>query len=155
MVLNYYQKGCKEGELVRQLESRGRYGGVSFRQLAKIAKQYDLEAYLMSGLNLDILKAFLLNKWPPIISYKTARNMGHAVVMVGYNDVKKRALIHDPNFVKVCQFPYHQFLPVWKQTGNLCLLVVPKGLTRQDIINSVRKYVNIDVSLISSTQNEK
>lgn len=145
MVLNYYQKGCKEGELVKQLESRGRYGGVSLGQLAKIAKRYDLEAYLMSGLNLDILKAFLLNRWPPIVSYKSGRNTGHAVVMVGYDDVKKRLLIHDPNFVKVRQFPYYQFLPVWKQTGNLCLLVVPKGLTRQDIMGSVRKYVNIEV----------
>ena len=145
MVLNYYEKECKEGELVRKLDSRGRRGGVSLGQLAKIAKQYDLEAYLMSGVSLDILKAFLFNGWPPIMSYKARRDFGHAVVVVGYDDAKKRLLVHDPNFVKVHQFPYHQFLPAWKQTGNSCLLIVPKGLTRQDIINAVSKYIGLDV----------
>ncbi|MBC8230588.1 C39 family peptidase [bacterium] len=145
MVLNYYDKKCKEGELVKQLDSRGRYGGVSFKQLAEITRKYDLEAYLMSNLNLDILKSFLLNQWPPIVAYKSRRNTGHAVVMVGYDDAKKRLSVHDPNFVKVRQIPYHQFLPVWKQTSNSCLLVVPKGLTKQDIITAVRKYVSLEV----------
>jgi len=145
MVLNCYDKECKEGELVKQLDSRGRYGGVSFKQLAEIAKKYDLESYLMSDLNFDILKSFLLNEWPPIVAYKSRANNRHAVVMVGYDDVKKRLFVHDPNFVKVRQIPYHQFLPVWKQAGNFCLLVVPKGLTRQDIITAVRKYVSVEV----------
>lgn len=144
MVLNYYEKGVKEGEIVRQLDSRGRYGGVSIAQLGKIARNYGLDAYLMSQLNLDTLKAFLVNRWPPIVSYKLRARQGHAVVLTGYNDVKKRVFVNDPNFIKVRRLPYYQFLPAWKRYNNSCLLIVPKKSTRQDITAAVKKYVSFE-----------
>jgi ABC-type bacteriocin/lantibiotic exporter with double-glycine peptidase domain len=151
MVLNYYKKGVKEGDLVRQLNKlgeqgrRGKHGGLTFSQLAQLARLYDLEAYSMSGLNFDILKALLINGWPPIVGYRARRGVGHAVVVVGYDDARKRLLVHDPNFVRVNRVPYRDFLPAWKQFGSSCLLVVPKGVKRADIIAAIRKYVNLEV----------
>jgi len=145
MVLNFYKKGVREGDIVRQLESRGRHGGVTLSQLARIARRYDLEAYIMAGLNFDILKALLVNGWPPIVAYRARRNIGHAVVVVGYDEIKKRVMVNDPNFVRVSRIPYWDFIPAWRQFGGSCLLVVPKGVKRSDILAAIRRYVNFEV----------
>ncbi|MCD6508668.1 C39 family peptidase [Candidatus Poribacteria bacterium] len=145
MVLNYYGKGVREGDIVRQLKSRGKYGGVTLSQLARIARGYDLEAYIMAGLNLEILKALLVNKWPPIVTYRARRDVGHAVVVVGYDDTKKRLMVNDPNFVRVSRIPYHDFIPAWQQFGGSCLLVVPKGIKQSDILAAIRRYVSFEI----------
>lgn len=142
MVLNYYDKDVKEGEIVRQLNNRGGHGGVSLGQLAKIASNYNLKAYLMSRLELDILKVFLVKGWPPIVPYNPRVRRGHAVVLIGYNDIEKRLFVNDPNYVKVRRFPYHRFLPLWNRHGSSCLLIVPESYTREDIAAAVRKYVD-------------
>jgi len=145
MVLNFYRRGVKEGDIVRRLKSRGRHGGVTFSQLAEIARGYDLEAYIMAGLNIDILKALLVNGWPPIVGYKARRDVGHAVVVVGYDDVRKRLMVNDPNFVRVSRIPYRDFVPAWEQFGGSCLLIVPKGVKQSDILAAIRRYVNLEV----------
>ena len=70
MVLNYYGKNVHEGDITKKIRRRGRHGGVSLSELARIAKEYyGLEAYVMMGGKLEVLKALLLNGWPPIVAY--------------------------------------------------------------------------------------
>ena len=144
MVLNHYKKGVTEGEVVKQLDDRGRSGGVTFTQLAAIARGYDLEAYIIYGLNIETLKTFLLNGWPPIVSHSIGRG-GHAIVVVGYDDAKRRLLVHDPWFPRVKRFHYHDFVPVWKHRGNRALLVVPKGVTKRQIITAVGEHATHEI----------
>jgi len=142
MVLNYYGKNVHEGDITKKIRRRGRHGGVSLSELARIAKEYyGLEAYVMMGGKLEVLKALLLNGWPPIVAYRARGDIGHAVVVVGYNDLRGYILVHDPNFLRVTKIPYRDFLPAWRQFGGWMLVVVPKGITLPDVLNAVDKYV--------------
>ena len=150
MVLNYRGKNVVKDwdiplKLTREVTGlRGRSGGTSFHQMQKIVVEtYGLPAFIIPNCDLYSLKAAIVNRWPPIISYKSRGRSHHAVVAVGYDDKRHNMLIHDPNYLSVRKMRYYDLGGVSENSVQRlpCLLVLPKGSTEKDLRRGLEKYV--------------
>lgn len=150
MVLNYRGKDVKEGEISRKLDqiaggSRGSQGGTSFSQMQRIAvKHYDLPAFMINNCDLNSLKSAIMNRWSPVVSYRSSGRTYHAVVAVGYDDKRRTMFVHDPNYVRVEKRRYDDFGGVSKDSVQRlsCLLILPEGSTEADLRSGLEKYVS-------------
>lgn len=151
MVLNYRGKNISsDSEIPQKLTKdstglRGPGGGTSFSQMQKITvTAYKLPAFLIPNCDLDSIKAFIVNKWPPIISYRVTGSSYHAVVAVGYDDKRRNILVHDPNFQGVRKIRYFDLGGISENSVRRipCLLVLPEGSTESDLRRGLEKYVS-------------
>jgi hypothetical protein len=149
MVLNYRGKDVKEGEISRKLDqitggSRGSQGGTTFSQMQRIAVQfYGLPAFMIGNCDLDSVKAAIVNRWAPVVAYRSSGRTYHAVVAVGYNDRRRIMYVHDPNYVRVEERRYDDFGGLTKDSEQRisCLVVLPEGSTVADFKQGLEKYV--------------
>jgi len=149
MVLNYRDKDVKEGEISRKLDQiksngRGPQGGTSFYQMQQIAVNfYGLPAFLIGNCDMPSVKAAIVNKWAPIVAYRSSGKFYHAVVAVGYDDKRKIMFVHDPNYVRVEERRYDDFGGVSRDSTQRlsCLLILPEGSTKADLRSGLEKYV--------------
>jgi hypothetical protein len=145
MVLTYRGKKIdSDWDIPQQLETRGRGGGTSFRQMQQIAvKSYGLPAFIISNCDLQSLKAAIVNKWPPIVGYRSSGKYYHAVVAVGYDDKRRVLLVHDPNYLRVRKIKYYDLGGVSEDSVQKlsCLLVLPQGSTLEDLRLGLEKYI--------------
>jgi len=149
MVLNYRDRDVEEGEISRKLDQikssgRGPQGGTSFHQMQQIAVNfYGLPAFLIGNCDLPSVKAAILNRWSPIVAYRSSGKFYHAVVAVGYDDKRKIMFVHDPNYVRVEERRYDDFGGVSKDSIQRlsCLLILPEGATKEDLTSGLEKYV--------------
>lgn len=149
MVLNHRGKNVREGDITRQLTSRGRNGGTSFYQMQQVAvKSYGLPAFIVNNCDLLSLKAAIASGWAPIMSYKSSGKSYHAVVAVGYNDKRNILLVHDPNFIRVRKIRYYDLGGVSADSIQRlsCLLVLPSGSTEADLRRGLEEYVPKELS---------
>jgi hypothetical protein len=154
MVLNYRGKDVsKDWDIPQQLTSdltglRGSSGGTSFGQMQRIAAEvYKLPAFLIYNCDLQSMKALIMSKWPPIVTYRIAGKAYHAVVAVGFDDKRRNLLVHDPNFAGVSKIRYSDLGGLENDSVQRvsCLLVLPEGSTEMDLQNGLEKYVPKDV----------
>ena len=145
MVLTYRGKKIdSDWDIPQQLEIRGRGGGTSFRQMQQItAKSYGLPAFIINNCDLQSLKAAIVNKWPPIVGYRSSGKYYHAVVAVGYDDKRRVLLVHDPNYLRVRKIRYYDLGGVSEDSVQRlsCLLVLPQGSTLEELRLGLEKYV--------------
>ncbi len=146
MVLNYRGKNvAREWNIPRKLDTvRGSGGGTTFRQMQRIAAlSYHLPAFVIRDCDLSSLKAAILNRWPPVVSYRSGGKSYHAVVAVGYDDKKNTILVHDPNFVRVRRIRYYDLGGISEDSIQRlsCLLVLPSGSTEESLRSGLEKYV--------------
>jgi len=123
---------------------RGRNGGTSFYQMQRIVvNSYGLPAFIIDNCDLYSLKAAIVNRWPPIVSYRAAGKSYHAVVAVGYDDKRHVMLIHDPNFLNVRKMRYYDLGGVSRDSAQRisCLLVLPEGSTQEELERGLEKYI--------------
>jgi hypothetical protein len=148
MVLNYRGKGVKEGDITRQISGRGRNGGTHLRQMQRIAVEtYSLPAFAVDNCDLYSLKAAVLNRWPPIIGYRSSGRGSHAVVVVGYNDKRRMLLVHDPNYIRVREIRYYDLGGRLGDSSQRlsCLLVLPEGSGAEDLRRGLERYIPEDM----------
>ena len=145
MVLTYRGKKIdSDWDIPQQLETRGRSGGTSFRQMQQIAvKSYGLPAFIVNNCDLQSMKAAIMNKWPPIVGYRSSGKYYHAVVAVGYDDKRRVLLVHDPNYPRVRKIKYYDLGGVSEDSVQRlsCLLVLPQGSTLEDLRLGLEKYI--------------
>lgn len=145
MILNYRgKKISNDQEITRLLTSRGRSGGTSFSQMQDIAvKHYGLPAFRMHNCNMDSIKSAIMNKWPPIVSYRSSGRSYHAVVAVGYDDKRHTMFVHDPNYQRVRKIRYDDLGGVSGDSDQklACLVILPEGATEETLRRGLRKYI--------------
>lgn len=145
MILNYRgQNIANDQEIVRMLARRGTGGGTTFRQMQEIAAEsYGLPAFVIRNCDLNSLKAAIVNKWPPVVSYKVSGRISHAVVAVGYDDRRRTMSVHDPNYIRVKKIRYDDLGGGVVDAGQRlsCLLVLPAGSTEAELRRGLEKYV--------------
>ena len=150
MILNYRGKNvARDWDIPLKLSEditglRGRSGGTSFYQMQRIAMEsYGLPAFIIHNCDLHSLKAAILNRWPPIISYRSSGKSYHAVVAVGYDDERHIMLVHDPNYIRTEKIRYYDLGGASEHSIQRlsCLLVLPEGSTEEDLRRGLGKYV--------------
>ncbi len=144
MILNYRGKNVAEQDIPRLLTSRGKGGGTSFYQMQDITvKFYNLPALVLNNCDLTLIKVLIINKFPPIIGYRSSGRYYHAVVAVGYNDERRQMLVHDPNIIGVRKIRYSDLGGVSNDgTQRLsCLLVLPNGSNHETLIEVLEGYI--------------
>ncbi len=144
MVLNYRGKNVAEQDIPRLLTSRGKSGGTSFYQMQEIAvKSYNLPAFVLHNCDLTSIKVLIVNKFPPIIGYRSSGRYYHAVVAVGYNDERRQMLVHDPNIIGVRKIRYSDLGGVSNDgTQRLsCLLVLPNSVNLDILMKTLSDYI--------------
>jgi hypothetical protein len=155
MVLTYRGKQVNEQDIVRHLDSRGAGGGTSFRQMQEIAsKVYNLPSFLIHNCDIDTIKSAILNKWAPIIGYRSGGRYYHAVVAVGYDEKRRMMFVHDPNILGVRKIRYSD-LGGFSEDGVQrlsVLIVLPENATPEELAKGLSKYSpkdKIDMLLVS------
>ncbi|MBD3181076.1 hypothetical protein GF312_02220 [Candidatus Poribacteria bacterium] len=146
MVLNYRGKDIsKDWDIPMQLSGiRGRSGGTTLRQMQDIAANYyGLPSFLIQNCDLKSIKASIINKWPPIIGYRSRGSLYHAVVVVGYDDKRNNVLVNDPNYLRTRKIRYYDLGGVSGDSVQRfeALFVLPEGSTLDTFKHGLRKYV--------------
>ena len=150
MVLSYRgKKISKDWDIPRKITGhRSARGGTTLHQMQEIAAgSYGLPAFVIGNLDLDSLKAAIVNRWPPIVAYRIAGKSYHAVLAVGYDDRRRTLLVHDPNFLRIKKIQYSDLGGMSKGSGQrlACLLVLPEGTAERDLRRGLEKYVPKEV----------
>lgn len=150
MVLNYRGKNVSQDWDIPQLlsGSRGTNGGTTLRQMQEIAANYyKLPSFLIYNCDLESIKAMIVNKWPPVIGYRSSGNLYHAVVAVGYDNKRSNMLVNDPNYVRIRKIRYYDLGGFSENSIQRlsCLFVLPEGSTEDTIRNGLRKHIPEDM----------
>jgi tetratricopeptide (TPR) repeat protein len=71
---------------------------------------------------LDILRR-CIDAGVPVITTEYYGMSGHAIAVIGYDDVGKLVIAQDPRFLEPVEIPYAQFERAWQHDDGLCIAV--------------------------------
>ncbi|MCB9936246.1 MAG: tetratricopeptide repeat protein [Planctomycetes bacterium] len=72
--------------------------------------------------SLDLLKRCIENS-VPVITTEYYGLAGHAIAVIGYDDVGELVIAQDPRFIEPVEIPYAQFEKAWLHDDGLCIAV--------------------------------
>jgi ABC-type bacteriocin/lantibiotic exporter with double-glycine peptidase domain len=98
--------------------------GIPGSQLAQFARRHGLTAIAYEG-DLDQLRDYLAKGRPLIVAWKLGRERYHDVVVVGIDDERSEAIVHDPAEGAGRRVPLETFEERWAGTDHWTLLVLP------------------------------
>lgn len=123
IILNYWGIDITQQQIADAIYLPSLQGILSF-DLMYYAREQGLHAELYEGSFKD-LRENIRNGNPLIVALGANTNeLGHYIVIVGYDDVKQHLLGHDGK-TAYRAIPYTIFFRVWQKMNNLTILVTP------------------------------
>ena len=104
---------------------------------------------IVSNCNLDVLKAFVVTGWAPVIRSRRS-GKGHLTAVMGYDDAAQQVQIGNPLGARRRgagsrsgrTLSYSEFEQEWVTgSGNKCVLITPKRLHDVEIHAALKKYL--------------
>ncbi len=85
----------------------------------------------------------------PVITTEYYGTSGHAIAVIGYDDVSKLIVAQDPRFLEPVEIPYETFEQAWQHDDSLCVAVTKTGDRKRlpaqsgDDERLVREYIEL------------
>lgn len=101
---------------------------------------------IVSNCNLEVLKAFVVTGWAPVILLRRS-GKGHLTVVMGYNDVAQQIQIGNPLGAERGErrLTYSDFEKEWATgSGQKCVLITPQKLNESAIHTALKKHLPED-----------
>ena len=103
---------------------------------------------VVSNCNLEVLKAFVVTGWAPVILLRRS-GKGHLTVVMGYNDVAQQIQIGNPLGAPgrgERRLTYSDFQKEWVTgSGPKCVLITPQKLNEAAIHTALKKHLPEDL----------
>jgi tetratricopeptide (TPR) repeat protein len=123
MVMGYWGREVEQGEIAAALvESELR--GIRGSRLAEFARGRGMEAIAFAG-DTAILRDHLAKGRPLVVALGAGRGRLHDVVVVGFDDERGEAIVHDPAKGKDRRIAAGELDRKWAKSGYWTLLVTP------------------------------
>jgi tetratricopeptide (TPR) repeat protein len=124
MVMGYWGREVEHREIAEALvESELR--GIRGSRLAEFARGRGLEAIAFAG-DMVILRDHLARGRPLVVALDAGRGRLHDVVVVGFDDERAEAIVHDPAKGKDRRVGAGELDRKWAKSGRWALLCTPK-----------------------------
>lgn len=124
MVLQYWGVAVTHDEVAREL-LRPELRGIAGSQLAGFAAARGLTAVAHEG-DIDHLREHVGKGRPMIVAWAMGRGRHHDVVVVGFDDDRRRVIVHDPARGAARAVDLDTFQRRWAGAGHWTLLVAPR-----------------------------
>lgn len=121
MVLQYFKNEIDQDSIYAAIKSD--YAGAQSFDILNYPRSNGYKSYGYIG-TLEDLKEKIDQKIP-VILYFSPYGFGHVVVGIGYDEKKRRIIIHDPTIASDYEIPYSEFLKEWKESDFECTVVLP------------------------------
>jgi ABC-type bacteriocin/lantibiotic exporter with double-glycine peptidase domain len=125
MVMRYWQVPVSQDEIAAELYEQ-QLDGIRGSRLVEFARRRGLRAIAYEG-DLAHLRSFLSKGRPVVVGWKVGRNRFHDVVVVGLDDVRGEAIVHDPAMGPSRRVAFKAFEKRWAASGHWALLVMPEA----------------------------
>jgi ABC-type bacteriocin/lantibiotic exporter with double-glycine peptidase domain len=124
MVLQYYGVAVSHDEVAREL-LQPELHGIAGSALAAFASGKEMTAVAHAG-DIDHLRDHVGKGRPLIVAWAMGRGRYHDVVVVGFDEVRDRVIVHDPAKGASRAIDTDTFRRRWAGAGYWTLLVAPK-----------------------------
>jgi ABC-type bacteriocin/lantibiotic exporter with double-glycine peptidase domain len=123
MVLQYYGVAVSHDEVAREL-LQPELRGIAGSALAAFASGRGLTAVAHAG-DVDHLRDHVGKGRPMIVAWAMGRGRHHDVVVIGFDESRRRVIVHDPARGAARRIGLHDFERRWAGAGHWTLLVAP------------------------------
>ena len=123
MVLQYWGLAVSNDEVAGEL-LQPELHGIAGSRLAAFAAARGLTAVAHEG-DVDHLRDHVGKGRPMIVAWAMGRGRHHDVVVIGFDDARRRAIVHDPARGPTRHVDLDTFERRWAGAGHWTLLVAP------------------------------
>lgn len=123
MVLQYYGVAVTHDEVAGQL-LQPELRGIAGSRLAEFASSRGMTAVAHAG-DVDHLRNHVDKGRPMIVAWAMGRGRYHDVVVIGFDDARRRVIVHDPARGAARAIDARTFARRWAGAGHWTLLVTP------------------------------
>lgn len=110
--------------------------------LQVMTKDSPFSTVLVSGSDLEVLKAFVASDIAPVVITRSPIGPKHIRALVGYDDTTERLVVIDPIYYAKARFDYSEFCSQWDDPQNACLLVFPQSVVLPETVrNCLARYL--------------
>ena len=124
MVLQYWGVAVSHDEVAAEL-LQPELHGIAGSKLAGFAAGRGLTAIAHVG-DIDHLRDHVGKGRPMIVAWAMGRGRHHDVVVIGFDDARRRVIVHDPARGPARRVDIDTFRRRWAGAGHWTLLVAPK-----------------------------
>jgi ABC-type bacteriocin/lantibiotic exporter with double-glycine peptidase domain len=124
MVMRFWGTTASQGEIASAL-AKPELRGIAGSALAAYARERGFEAVAHKG-DAPHLRRHLDKGRPLIVAWDMGDGRFHDVVVVGWDDATREAIVHDPARGAGRRMSARAFEERWKGAGHWTLLVVPR-----------------------------
>lgn len=96
----------------------------------ELAEKHGFKSYIYNGSLQDLQKRIDQGLPPIVILPGIQETVQHATVISGYDESTNRVLTYFPEPDKIGAITYKQFNELWKQDGNITMLIVPDDMSK-------------------------
>jgi hypothetical protein len=128
-------------ELFQRVETLRKADRFTEAELQSVKKVSRFSPIIVSGCDLEVLKAFVATNWAPVIVARSPVGPKHVRVVVGYDDSSQRITLVEPMEYAPAVISYEDFLKQWDDPQKTCLLVFSENPGKDRIENALRKYL--------------
>ncbi|MCY4401955.1 MAG: hypothetical protein OXD54_05200 [Candidatus Poribacteria bacterium] len=102
---------------------------------------------IVTNCTFDILKAFVANGLPPIVTIQLENSSTFISPMVHYDNNSKMVHLQNPNSESKRRLSYEEFEAAWdKNTTKKCMILTPRKLNKADVQSVLGKYLPANAS---------
>jgi ABC-type bacteriocin/lantibiotic exporter with double-glycine peptidase domain len=123
MVLQYWGVAVSHDEVAGEL-LQPELHGIAGSRLAAFAAGRGLTAIAHAG-DVDHLRDYVGKGRPMIVAWAMGRGRHHDVVVIGFDDARRRVIVHDPARGAARHVELEAFERRWAGAGHWTLLVAP------------------------------
>lgn len=123
MVLQYWGVPVSQGEVAQEL-LQPELRGIAGSRLAEFASARGMTAVAHAG-DVEHLRHHVEKGRPLIVAWAMGRGRHHDVVVVGFDDARRRVIVHDPARGAARAIALDTFRRRWAGAGHWTLLVAP------------------------------
>lgn len=104
--------------------------GTIMMEGVELAEKHGFKSYIYNGSLQDLQKRIDQGLPPIVILPGIQETVQHATVISGYDESTNRVLTYFPEPDKIGAITYKQFNELWKQDGNITMLIVPDDMSK-------------------------
>ena len=129
-------------DALRPLAPGGELEQYSAATLHAIGSRSRYSIVLVSKSDLEVIKAFVVSDLAPIVIVRSPVGPKHIRAVTGYDDSGERIVLIDPLNYAEMRFSYSEFLKMWDDPQDACLLVYPRHVIEEEVRGILTKYLS-------------